>query len=412
MGNPFHGVMTVEYLAGPVPILAPRSAVIGLVGTAPVHELEDPADLTLNTIVMCTNETDDAKYFGVDTAGYTIPSALKAIRAQLGGVLVMVTNVFDPDTHLTLGVPDPATVVAADIVGTTSGGGVRSGTKTWLNARAQFGFGPRIMIVPGWGSNVTVMVAVRALMSQLRGVDIADAAVGLTPSAVITSRTTSGDVFFTSADRSILCYPHLKATGPDGELTNQPMSQFLAGVIAAKDTAVAGPHWSPSNTVIQGVTDVERLLTASLNDGTCEVDLLNAAGIATYFPHSGIRSWGNRSAAYPTDPAATSFIPVRRTADIIEDAIEAAQMRYMDRPLTIALMDQVVDDVSGFLREKQGEGWIIDGRCWVDKSDNPLTVLAAGRPVYRYDFMPPVANERPSFKAIINTEYLNSLVGV
>lgn len=407
-----HGVETAEYLAGPIPIRSPRSAVIGLVGTAPIHTLADEDDATINQLVMCTNDRDDAKYFGTDTAGYTIPAALKAIRAQ-GSGLVIVINVFDPAIHIDGDdAPDPSQVEDTDLIGETSEGGVRSGMQAWLDARATYKFGPRILIAPGYSSNVTVAAAMRVLSPKLRAIDIVDAPFGATVTAAIEGRGGMGHPFNTASDRAFLLYPFLKAMGPDGEVTDQPYSQFMAGVIAAKDLAQGGPHWSPSNTEILGVVGVERLLTASLNDGTTEVQLLNEAGITTYFPEGGIRTFGNRSAAWPTITSVNNFLSVRRTADIIEDAIELAQLQHMDKPLTIALMDQVVEDVNGFLREKRGAGWIIDGKCWVDPDDNPLSQLAAGNPTYRYDFLPPVPNERTSFKGVINANYLSNLLGV
>lgn len=412
MGDYLHGAETLELFAGPTPMRSPRSAVIGLVGTAPIQSLGDPDDATVNQVVLCKNEVDDAKYFGADTTGYTIPSALKAIRAQ-GSGLVLVINVFDPTlpAHQTAGSPDVTKVAATDIIGTTNGSGIRSGMQAWFNSRAQFGFTPRILIAPGFSSTATVAAALRVISPKLRATDLVDAAVGTTFSAALAGRTGVGHVYNTASDRSLLLYPYLQAAGPGGMVTNQPYSQFMAGVIAAKDQAVGGPHWSPSNTVIQGVVGVERLLTASITDRTTEVQLLNAQGITTYFPEGGIRTWGNRSAAFPTILTPNNFYSIRRTADIIEDAIELAQLQHQDKPLTRGVIDQVVEDVNGYLREKRGDGWIIDGKCWFDPDDNPITKLGNGNPTYRYNFLPPGANELASFIAVIDSNYLKQLLG-
>lgn len=407
----FHGVETIELFEGPRPMRSLRYSVIGLVGTAPVQNLEDPDDATVNTMVLCANEADDAKYFGADTAGYSIPSALKALRAQ-GTGLVIVVNVFNPETHLDGDdEPDPAEVLAADIVGTTSGGGVRSGLQCFLEAKSQFGFNPRILQTPGWSNSATVAAALRAMAPKVRGICLIDAPFGSTPAAAITGRTGDGHVFNTASDRAYLLYPYLKAAGPDGDPTNQPYSQFMAGVIAARDKLANGPYWSPSNLEIQGVVGVERLLTAAINDDTTEVQLLNAAGIATYLPGAGIRTFGNRSAAYPTVTTVNNFLSVRRTADVIEDAIEEAQLQFMDAPMTPALLAQIVENVNEFMRTKVGEGWIISGRCWMDPDDNTLSSLADGHGTYRYEFLPPIPNEKTTFKGILNTNLLATLLG-
>ena len=406
-----HGVETFEYLAGPIPIRSLRTSVIGLVGTAPIQNLEDENDATVNQPIVCTSAADDAKYFGADTAGYTIPAALKAIRA-FGTGIVVVINVFDPDVHVNeVPAPDPAEVVAADIIGAVSGAGVRSGMQAWLDAKAAFGFGPRIILAPGFSNEATVAAAMRTLANTLRAISLVDAPYGSTVAAAITGRTGVGHVFNSASERDFLLYPYLKAAGPAGTPTDQPYSQFMAGAIAAQDLARGGPHWSPSNMQLQGVVGVERLITGAVDDGTTEAQLLNAAGITTYLNEGGLRIWGNRSAAYPTVTSVNNFLSVRRTADIIEDSIAAAQLQHKDKPLSRALMDQVVGDVNGFINEKIGAGWLLSGKCWIDDADNPLVNLAAGNPTYRYEFMPPVPNERTTFKAVLNSELLAVLLG-
>ncbi len=111
----------------------------------------------------------------------------------------------------------------------------------------------------------------------------------------------------------------------------QPYSQRLAGVIAAKDVE-KGYHWSPSNTEIQGIVGVERQLTSMINDPTSEVNALNECGVITVFNSygSGFRTWGNRSAAYPTSTNPTNFICVRRTADILHESVEYSMLQFMD----------------------------------------------------------------------------------
>src|SRR5690554_2724495 len=92
-----HGVETVEQEVGGRVIRALKTAVIGLVGTAPVH-LVDEADRKVNKLTLIANDKDAAKYFGPETEGYSIPSALRAIFDK-GSGLVFVVNVFDPAVH-------------------------------------------------------------------------------------------------------------------------------------------------------------------------------------------------------------------------------------------------------------------------------------------------------------------------
>ncbi len=60
-----------------------------------------------------------------------------------------------------------------------------------------------------------------------------------------------------------------------------------------------GFWWSNSNQEIQGITGVERSLSAMIDDPQSEVNQLNENGITTIFNSygSGLRLWGNRTAA-------------------------------------------------------------------------------------------------------------------
>lgn len=98
-----HGIEIIKVRKGKFAIQVVKTAIVALCGTAPVHTVQ-PADATVNQLVMTTNDQDDAKQFGVETAGYTIPTALKQIREQQepgAAVMVYVNNVFDPAIHKT-----------------------------------------------------------------------------------------------------------------------------------------------------------------------------------------------------------------------------------------------------------------------------------------------------------------------
>ncbi len=92
-----HGVETIEIDKGTRPIRTVKTAVIGLIGTAPIQNVAEE-NRTVNKPVLITNEKDAAKYFGEAEAGYTIPSALNAIFDQGAGIVIAI-NVFDPVVH-------------------------------------------------------------------------------------------------------------------------------------------------------------------------------------------------------------------------------------------------------------------------------------------------------------------------
>ncbi|MGU8172822.1 phage tail sheath subtilisin-like domain-containing protein, partial [Escherichia coli] len=84
-----------------------------------------------------------------------------------------------------------------------------------------------------------------------------------------------------------LCYPHVKVY--DG-ITNQeilePLSSRAAGLRAKVDLE-KGFWWSNSNQEIQGITGIERSLSAMIDDPQSEVNQLNENGITTIFNSYG-----------------------------------------------------------------------------------------------------------------------------
>jgi len=95
-----HGIEIIEVDSGPVPVKVVKSAVIGLVGTAPSWAVQTPAIApAVNTPTLVSSSLDAAN-FGPIVLGYTIPYALAAIQNQGAGQAIVV-NVFDPTRHFT-----------------------------------------------------------------------------------------------------------------------------------------------------------------------------------------------------------------------------------------------------------------------------------------------------------------------
>jgi hypothetical protein len=405
-----HGVETIEYKTGPSSVETIATAVIGLVGTAPIQSLADATKATVNTPVLITSDKAAAAYFGADTAGYSIPAALKAILAQGAGPVIVV-NVFDPTNvaHQTTGQPDPAKVVASDIIGTTLGDGTRTGLQALLDAKSLFGFAPKQIIAPSFTGLTGVMTQMDSVATKLRAICWVDAAAGLSPAQAISARATTLN---SSSKRMMLCYPNVKVLGPDGvNLVLQPLSPFAAGACAARDQA-KGYWWSPSNTEMLGLVNLERPIDGSFQDANADLNLLNAAALTTVYSAygTGYRLWGNRSAAYPASNDPDTFLAVRRTADIIEESLELASLKYVDQPITKALVDQLLDDANAFLRALMGRGAIVDGKAFFDVSKNPSAQLAAGSLTIGYRFLPPAPLEKLSYEAYLDVNlYTNTI---
>lgn len=97
MTSYLNGVETIRELTGPTPIAGVDTAVIALIGTAPIFEVAEE-NRSINAPKLITSERNGVTNFGHNHSGYTIPEALKNIYAQSGAKVIAI-NVFDPDTH-------------------------------------------------------------------------------------------------------------------------------------------------------------------------------------------------------------------------------------------------------------------------------------------------------------------------
>lgn len=471
--NFLHGIETTEVERGPRAIRVVKSAVIAVVGTAPVGPI--------NELTLSLSEVDGAQ-FGPETLdGFSIPRALAGIY-DYGTGTVLVINVLDPAVHrsnvvgqdrqfgdndqlqlghgalqaLTLksadevttyvlntdytvtmltgrvkrlaggGIPanaqvkadythaDPSLVTAADIIGAVDIAGQRSGLKAFADSYNLFGFFPKLFIAPGFSTLNSVSVELIAAAEQMGGVAYIDAPIGTTVQQVIAGRGPAGAINFnTSSDRVRLCYPHVKVydAATDGERL-EPLSIRAAGLRAKVDLD-DGYWWSSSNRELVGVIGLERPLTARVDDPSSEVNLLNEVGVSTVFNSfgTGLRLWGNRTAAWPTVTHMRNFENVRRTKDIIDESIRYSSLQFVDMPITQALIDSITESVNLFGRKLIGDSALLGFECWYDPARNPQTELELGHMLFNYKLTVPLPFERGTFETEITGEYLANLKG-
>ncbi|GKT21659.1 phage tail sheath subtilisin-like domain-containing protein [Acidovorax sp. SUPP3334] len=469
--NFLHGVETIEIEKGPRPIRVVKTAVIGLIGTAPAGGA--------NTPMLVLSDKQAAQFGGQQLPGFTIPQALDAIFDQGAGTVIVI-NVLDPAVHktavageavvlqgdtgktakpawtgaatvknqagdvthlvgtdyttdpltgqitrtlggaipagatLTVGYThaDPTKVTPADVIGAVNAAGHRTGMQALLDTYNLLGFFAKVLIAPGYCTLNAVSAELIAMAHKLRAVPLIDAPVGTTFAQALAGRGPTGTInFATSSDRAVLCYPHLQVyDAATGTNRLEPLSPRLAGAIAAKDNE-RGYWWSPSNTEIKGVVGVETQLTAMINDPQSEVNQLNEAGIVTVFSSygTGLRTWGNRSAAWPSVTHPRNFISVRRTADMLHESLEYSMLQFIDMPINNALIDAIKESVNAFIRTLIARGALIDGQCLYDPTKNPTTEVALGHLTFDIDFMPPTPAERITFESFLNIELLKQL---
>ncbi|WP_433886065.1 phage tail sheath subtilisin-like domain-containing protein [Pseudomonas vranovensis] len=468
--NYLHGVETLEIERGPRAIRVVKSAVIALIGTAPTGPVK-ALTLSLNDIDgaqfgthlpgFSIPEALDGIYdFGAGTVlVYNVldPDVHKSslvdqpggfadndlLRLDHGALQALAVKSEDGTATYSLGtdysvdmlsgrvqristggIPvngqvkvdytyaDPSKVTPADIIGAVSLAGQRSGLLAFQDSYTQFGFFPKIFIAPGYSTLNAVSVELIASAIKMGGVAYIDAPIGTTVQQVIAGRGPSGTINFnTSSDRVRLCYPHVKVYDQiSGGDRLQPLSIRAAGLRAKVDND-NGYWWSSSNKELLGVIGLERPLTARIDDASSEVNLLNENGITTVFNSfgTGLRLWGNRTAAWPTVTHMRNFENVRRTKDIIDESIRYSSLQFVDMPITDALIDSIVESVNLFLRKLIGDQALIGAECWYDPARNPQTEIELGHLLFNYKLTVPLPFERGTFETEITGEYLVNL---
>jgi phage tail sheath protein FI len=291
------------------------------------------------------------------------------------------------------------------------------------------GFFPKILIAPGYSQDASVATALSAAANKIRAMALVDSAPATSAAAAIANRAIAGNGFASTSKRTILCYPQesffdtgivptgVALSSSGAPLTTQfnatavgPYSQWVAGAMAARDLA-KGYWWSPSNSPVTGILGPDVQLYASILDPSSDVNNLNAAGIVTVFNAfgTGLRVWGNRSAAYPSATTPDNFISVRRTMDVIEESVELAMLQFIDQPISNALISAILASANAFIRSLIQRGAMVAGAASFNPAENPTAQIAGGQLVFDIDVMPPPPAERITFQAFIDVTLLQQL---
>lgn len=472
--NYLHGVETIPVDRGPRPVKAVKSAVIAIIGTAlsgPVNKLtlcmseKDDAQFgdiapgftlasslatlreagagtvlvvnVFNEAIHKTSVTDEVITFTAakptlplkrgNIRGVVIKDSPAGSKTYIEGTDYSVDLEKGTVTRISAGAitatsavkvsydySDLSKVTAADIIGETDMNGHRSGLQAIQDAYNLFGFDAKIIISPVYGSLKSVSAKLISMAEKLGGVTYIDLPVGANPAQAVSSRGPSGLFDFnTSSDRVRICYPMVQVY--DSATNSQqlrPLSVCAAGLRAKVDLD-KGFWWSSSNQELSGITGMERPLTAKIDDPDSEVNLLNENGITTIFNSfgTGLRLWGNRSAAFPTVTHMKNFENVRRTQDMIDESLRYFSLQYIDQPISQALIDDLTESANGYGRKLIGDGAVLGFKCWYDPDRNTEEELSAGHLLLSYKFTPPPPMERLTFESEITSEYLANLKG-
>lgn len=467
-----HGVEVITVDGGPRPIQTIRSAIIGLVGTAPAATV---GAFPLNTPVLVNSR---GGFAGVGATG-TLPKALKGIFAQFSPFVVVV--------RVEEGVT-PAETLANIIGGVDVTTGARSGIQAFKDSQAQLGVSPMLLIAPGFtGDRPTGLSAVNVTNNGAGytvAPDVAFTGGGADPGKVL---PTGHAVLGTGADAAKVVAVVIDTHGAN--LLAAPAVAFSGGGggAGAAATAVVGAYKNPAaaaletiaaalraHAILQGPNTTDAAAITYRNDfGSRRIYIVDpkvsvldgtdigAADVAPYVAgliaridhevgfHKSpsnetindilgtdrpvdyalgdpncranllnenevatiIRDEGFRLWGNRTcsDDPKFAFLSVSRTADMIDLSIQRGHRWACDKPISKGYFDDVVNSVNAYLRQLKARGAILGGRCWVDPDFNSAADLTAGKVTFSYDFTAPAPAERVTFRSSVVDDYIAEL---
>ncbi len=400
-GNGFlHGVEVTEIANGVRPIEQVSSSVIGIVGTAPGA---DPVAFPLNTPVIVAGSRYEAAKLDVTTdgtGGGTLLHALDGIFDQIGATVIVVRVEEGADDSETL------TNVIGEVDADT---GQYKGVHGLLASESVNGKVPKILCAPGFThqrpedaegveTSNPVVAELVTIAERLKAVIIADGP-NTNDDAAVQYASDFG------SDRVYVIDPWVKVF-KDGEVIIEPASGRVAGVIARTDYNI-GFHQSPSNQAINGVVGTARPVDYTPGDANSRANLLNEQSVATIIRQDGYKLWGNLSLA---DDPKWKYLCVRRTADVLNDALMRSHQWAVDRGLTSTFVAEVVEGVNAVLRDMKNKGQILGGRCWANTDLNTPESIQSGQLYIDFDFTATYPNERMTFRSMLVNDYATEVI--
>ena len=289
-------------------------------------------------------------------------------------------------------------------VSAVTDGDIQAGIQTLLSAENEVHVAPRILVAPGYSDAQAVANELVQVAERLRAVAIAECPPSTEPTnqnkGAMDYRLNFGSARLYLIDPAVKVYD-----GATDSTVEQPSSARVAGVMAKSDTE-RGFWYSPSNRPINGINATARAIDFSLGDRASTANMLNEQDVATIIRQDGYRLWGNRSCS--ADPK-WAFLSVRRTADLINDALQRSHMWAVDKNITKTYVEEVSEGVNNYLRHLKSIGAIINGKCWADPALNTPDQIAQGKVTFDFDFVPPYPAEHITFRSSLNNAYLEEI---
>lgn len=378
--NYHHGVRVTEISNGTRTLRTVSTAVIGVVCTA---FDADEAAFPLDTPVLITDVTGAIGKAGKEG---TLSKTLKGIADQASPFVVVVRVNAGKD----------AAETTANVIGTTTQDGRKTGLQALLVAQSQLGIKPRIIGCPLLDTP-NVAAAIATVCQKLR-------AFGYIAAHNCTNITEAGAYRQTFGARELMVI-YGDFTGFDTatrQASELPAVARALGLRAALDQT-QGWHKTLSNVAVNGVTGLSKQVSWDLQTPNTDAGYLNAHDITTLINQNGFRFWGSRTC---DADGLFPFENYTRSAQIIADTVADAHLWAVDKPMTPSLVKDIVEGINANLREWVANGYLLGGQAWYDETLNGKDALKVGKLRISYDYTPVPPLEDLGFQQHITDSYL------
>lgn len=375
-----HGVRVIEINSGTRPIRTVTTAVIGLVATA---EDADTSFFPADTPVLVTDI-----YAAIGKAGTagTLKNSLDAIADQARPLCVVI--------RVPEGVDEAET--KANLIGTVTAQGKKTGMKALLASQQMFGLSPRILGVPGL-DDVDVATELAGIAQQMRAFAYVYAHGAQTVDEAVLYREGFGQ------RELMVIWPNFTGFDVDTATTVTLQATARALGLRAKLDETVGWHKTLSNIPVNGVSGLSHDIFWDIQDPATDAGVLNAADVTTLINASGYRFWGSRTCS--NDPL-FAFENYVRSAQVIADSIAEAHLWAVDKPMHPSLAKDIIEGVNAKFREWIRNGYLLGGQAWFDPIINSPEVLKAGKLYIDYNYTPVPPLENLNFNQRITDRYL------
>ncbi|MCM1275460.1 MAG: phage tail protein [Lachnospiraceae bacterium] len=239
------------------------------------------------------------------------------------------------------------------------------------------GIVPDLLVAPGWSSNPTVAAVMAAKAPSINGLFRAKALIDVDTAKV----TGYGDILKYKNDNGLtsedmmLFWPMVRSGDYIFDL-----SVVAAGLMAKVDSGNGDcPYESPSNKSLS----ITGALIASGEEVTitiAQADIVSVTdGVVTVLNNGGWTLWGNYLACFPkVSDVAKMFVCTNRVQDWICNTFIKTFWQYLDRPLTPALRDAIINSFNSWLNGLTAEGKLYGGEITYNGELNPVSSLMGG----------------------------------